>query len=288
MSISQAQVTDTLGLFYLFISFLLHINLWCLGLLLSFITLTQPPLLIPSVISPVAGASFFGASANTRPSFILSPQYHTWNFDLGAEVALLVIWIINTSTAILRRRFFFFQRGKENKIYLTLLESVLSPPPPCRSLPLNKGWAISFLLNTIWNPGNIQSMPGNRMCSRRWIAPLAVFTYRRPCLCTHIQCMGGGRNGWLLVQIYISHHCSLSFGINFVTGAPVRVYYSVWQQVWAVCALSIHCPPGSGFIQSHTLSFQSLLGAWTVMYLWDWCCTMPVGSVTGSYPFQPG
>lgn len=77
MSISQAQVTDTLGLFYLFISFLLHINLWRWGLLLSFITLTLPPLLIPSVISPVAGASFFGALENTRPSFILSPQYHT-------------------------------------------------------------------------------------------------------------------------------------------------------------------------------------------------------------------
>lgn len=29
--------------FILFISFLLHINLWCLGLLLSFITVTQPP-----------------------------------------------------------------------------------------------------------------------------------------------------------------------------------------------------------------------------------------------------
>lgn len=71
MSISQAQVMDTLGLFFIFsFLFLLRINLWCLGLLLSFMTLTQPPLLIPSVMSPVAGASFFGASANRRPSFI--------------------------------------------------------------------------------------------------------------------------------------------------------------------------------------------------------------------------
>ena len=82
-------------------------------------------------------------------------------------------------------------------------------------------------------------MYGNRMCSRRWIVPLAVFTYRRPCLRarthththTHAARWCGG-NGWLLVQIYISHHCSLSFGINFVTGKPAGVYYSVWQQVW--------------------------------------------------------
>lgn len=45
MSISQAQVMDMLWVvfFFLFISFLLHINLWHLGLLLSFITVTQAP-----------------------------------------------------------------------------------------------------------------------------------------------------------------------------------------------------------------------------------------------------
>lgn len=30
----------------------------------------------PPVVSPVAGASFFGTLENTRPLFILSPQYH--------------------------------------------------------------------------------------------------------------------------------------------------------------------------------------------------------------------
>lgn len=43
------------------------------------------------VISPVAGASFFGALENIRLLFILSPQYHNEIFDLDGEVALLVI-----------------------------------------------------------------------------------------------------------------------------------------------------------------------------------------------------
>ena len=55
---------------------------------------------------------------------------------------------------------------------------------------------------------------------------------------------------------------------------PITALYPLgstllWEHQWgfitvcdsrcgAACALSIHCPPGSGFIQSHTPSFQEL------------------------------
>lgn len=116
MSISQAQVMDTLrDFFFLFISFELHITLWGLACFVFYYPHPASVFSFPPVIGPVAGTSFFGALEHTSPLFILSPQYHKWNFTLGVEVALLVIWIINTSNAILRSWFFFSQEGRKIK-----------------------------------------------------------------------------------------------------------------------------------------------------------------------------
>lgn len=92
MSISQAQVTDTLWVvvFFFFNFFFASYQFMVFGF--AFVFYYPHPASIfsfPLVISPVAGASFFGALENTRPLFILSPQYRKRNFDLSVEVALL-------------------------------------------------------------------------------------------------------------------------------------------------------------------------------------------------------
>lgn len=125
------------------------------------------------------------------------------------------------------KKLIFFPQERRKIKSLNLL---VRPPPPCL-LTLNNGWALS-VLNTVWSSRPHTGIYANRICSKRWMAPLAVFTQRWPCLRTHTYGTLAWGNGWLLVQIYICHHCSPSFGINFITGTLAEVYYSVWQQVW--------------------------------------------------------
>lgn len=223
----------------------------------------------PPVISPVAGASFFGALENTRPLFILSPQYRKWNFNLGVEVSLLVIWIINTSTAIFRS-WFFFHAGRKIKSQ-NLLESDLTPPPPHHLLPLNKGWAVSIILNTVWNlrqhtehvwKQNVQQEMDCPSCSIYVSAALFVRT----------RTAHGRWEEWLAVGTDLYFPSLLS--ILWDQLCYGNTSGGLLQCVTAGVGLRAHCR----FIvlldqdlYSHTpLPSKSLLCARTFIYLWHW------------------
>lgn len=96
------------------------------------------------------------------------------------------------------------------------------------------------------------------MCSRRWIAPLAVFTYQQPCLRTHTygtREVGGMAGCWYrfifpITALYpLGSTLSREHRRGFITVCDSRC--------GAVCTLWIHCPPGSGFIQSSHPFFPS-------------------------------
>lgn len=77
------------------------------------------------------------------------------------------------------------------------------------------------------------------------------------CVHTHTAHSSGGTGGWWsrfifpITELYpLGSTLSREHWWGFIT-----VYDS---RCGAVCTLYIHCPPGSGFIQSHTPSFQEL------------------------------
>ena len=185
-----------------------------------------------------------------------------------------------------KKLIFFSPRKKENKISESASQT--TSPLLTYSEQTKAGHSQSFwILREI--PGRTQSMCGNRICSRRRMAPLAVLAYRWPCLHTHTCGTLAWGNGWLLVQIYICHHCSLSFGINFITGTPAGVYYSVWQQVWGCMDIVDSL---SSWIRIYTVTHPFFRRAYLVhghSYIYGaGSCTRPLVAGTGPYMSQPG
>lgn len=170
-------------------------------------------------------------------------------FWCGCRGCPVVIWIINTSKAIFRG-WFFFSPQEGRKIKKKISESAVVIPSHTAPL-LTYSEQRPGLSQAFWIlyeiSGNIQSMDRNRTSSRRWMACLAVFTdgvwgTGEALRVRTLQVLRVGRRSQHLAQIYISHHCSLSFGINFVPGTlwgeGGGLYYCVTADVrGSVCII---------------------------------------------------
>lgn len=131
-------------------------------------------------------------------------------------------------------------------------------------------------------PGNIQSRVGNKDG-----LPLSQCLRNGGLVCGHTH--PAHRRWEELEQIYSCHHCFPSFGINFVTGTPAGVYYSVWQQVWR-CACIVNSL--SSCIRIYTVTyplFPRACLAHSCSYVYRTrACTMPLEFVAGFHTFQWG
>lgn len=150
------------------------------------------------------------------------------------------------------------------------LDLLVRPPPPCL-LTLNNGWALSVLLNTVWNSRphtehiwkqNMQQEMDGTTCSI--YISVALLAY------THIWYTG--MREWLAVgpDLYLPSVLSILWD---------QLYHrntgrGLLQCMTAGMGLYVHCR----FIvlldqdlYSHTpLLLKSLIGAWTFIYLQGW------------------